>query len=52
MLYLSLGLKAHMVRVVGSTSILTIRFDSPLWRRRRFHDELLRRAGISPSPIP
>ncbi len=52
MLYRSLGLQAHMMRVAGSTRVLTIRFDSPLWRRRQFHDELLRRAGISSAPIP
>jgi hypothetical protein len=48
----ALGRKVNMVRVVGAYRTVTVRFDGPWWRRRRFHDELLRRAGISPSPIP
>jgi hypothetical protein len=52
MLYRAVGLKANMVRVAGGSRMITIRFDSPMWRRRRFHDELLRRAGLSPSQIP
>jgi hypothetical protein len=45
-------LKKHMVRVVGWNRTLVIRFDSPLWNRVKFHDELLRRCGITPTPIP
>jgi hypothetical protein len=52
MLYRALGLRAHMVRVAGTWRTIIIRFDSPMWRRRRFHDELLRRAGIGPAAIP
>ncbi|HEY8038694.1 MAG TPA: hypothetical protein VIF15_02835, partial [Polyangiaceae bacterium] len=52
MLYRALGLRAHHLRVAGVWRTITIRFDSPMWRRRRFHDELLRRAGIAPSAIP
>jgi hypothetical protein len=52
MLYRALSLKAHLVRIAGPWRTISIRFDSPLWRRRRFHDELLRRAGIAPAEIP
>ncbi len=45
-------LRTHYVRVVSARETLIIRFDRPLRRRRRFHDELLRRAGISPGPLP
>jgi len=45
-------LRAHFVRVVGARESLTIRFDRPFHRRRRFHDELLRRCGLAPGPIP
>jgi hypothetical protein len=51
-LYRTVVLKANLVRVVGSARTVRVRFDNPLWRRKKFHDELLRRAGISPSPIP
>lgn len=50
--YRTVVLKANLVRVVGKARTIRVRFDNPLWRRRKFHDELLRRAGISPSPIP
>ncbi|HEY3452509.1 MAG TPA: hypothetical protein VGK67_39560 [Myxococcales bacterium] len=42
----------HHVRVVGARQTLHIRFDRPLVRRHRFHDELLRRCGLPPSPFP
>jgi hypothetical protein len=51
-LYRSVGVKMSFVRVTGSSRTITVRFDSPFWRRHRFHDELLRRAGISASMIP
>jgi hypothetical protein len=51
-LYRTIILKANMVRVAGSVRTVRIRFDNPLWRRKKFHDELFRRAGLSPSPIP
>lgn len=44
--------RAHYVRVVGARETFTIRFDRPLRRRRLFHDELMRRCGLEPSPIP
>jgi hypothetical protein len=44
--------KVNFARIVGAYRAVTVRFDRPMWRRRRFHDELLRRAGISPTPIP
>lgn len=45
-------LRGHFVRVAGRWRTITIRFDSPLWRRRPFHDELMRRSGLTPSAIP
>ena len=50
--YRLIGIKKNMMRVVGSMRILELQFDVPIWRRRAFHDELLRRAGLPPSPIP
>lgn len=47
-----LFIPSHYVRVVGAKDTLVIRFDRPLFRRQKFHDELLRRAGVSPSPLP
>jgi len=52
MLVRAVGTKANYVRIVGVWRVITIRFDSPWWRRQRFHDELLRRAGIAPGAIP
>lgn len=50
--YRLVAIRRNYARIVGSMRTLTVQFDSPIWKRRRFHDELLRRAGISPSPIP
>lgn len=52
MIYRAAFIKKHFVRIVGRYRTLSVRFDTPLRRRRAFHDELLRRAGIAPSPIP
>ena len=52
MLYHALGAQTHRARVAGRFRTITVRFDRPLRRRRRFHDELLRRAGIAPGAIP
>lgn len=46
------GMRAHWARVVSPRGEVRVRFDAPFWRRRRFHDELLRRCGIAPGPIP
>ncbi|MBI5545101.1 MAG: hypothetical protein HY901_14515, partial [Deltaproteobacteria bacterium] len=51
-LALTFGVRAHYLRVVGARAQLTIRFDGPFYRRRRFHEQLLRRCGLSMSPIP
>jgi hypothetical protein len=48
----AIGRQAHWLRVVGAYRTVIVRFDAPFWRRQRFHDELLRRAGITPTPIP
>ena len=50
--YRLIVIQRNHARVIGSHRILELQFDAPVWRRRRFHDELLRRAGISQSPIP
>ncbi len=42
--------RRHWVRVVGTYRTLTIQFDTPLRRRRKFIDELFRRAGLGPRP--
>lgn len=52
MIYRAFKIKVHMARIVGGARTIEVRFDAPLWRRKKFHDELLRRAGIAPSPIP
>jgi len=52
MLVRAIGTQRNYVRVAGVWRTITIRFDAPWWRRKRFHDELLRRAGIAPSAIP
>jgi hypothetical protein len=51
MIYGAAGARACYARVAGRYRTITVRFDQPGRRRRRFHDELLRRAGIAPSPI-
>ena len=50
--YRAFGIGAHFARVVGRYRAITVRFDRPIWRRRRFHDELMLRAGIGASPSP
>jgi hypothetical protein len=52
MIYRAFKIKVHMARIVGSARTIEVRFDSPLWRRKKFHDEMLRRAGIAPCAIP
>ena len=51
-IYQAAFIKANHARVVGRYRMLQMRFDNPFWRRRRFHDELLRRSGLPPAPIP
>lgn len=51
-IYLAVVVGANRARVVGRYRVLELRFDSPFWRRQSFHDELLRRAGMPPSPLP
>jgi hypothetical protein len=50
--YSCLAVRRNYARIIGTMNTITVQFHSPLWRRQRFHDELLRRAGISPSAIP
>jgi hypothetical protein len=52
LVYTGAIVQKNMVRVAGTTRTITIRFDRPIWRRRRFHDELFYRAGISAGPLP
>lgn len=44
--------RKNFARIAGATRTLVVQFDAPPWRRRAFHDELLRRSGISHGPIP
>jgi len=50
--YSTFAIKKNLARVVGSARILTLQFDSPMWRRIKFHDEMNRRAGLPPASIP
>lgn len=52
MLYRAFGIRRSFVRVAGRYRTIEIRFDKPVWRRRKFHDEVLRRAGLPPAEIP
>lgn len=52
MVYRAAFRKKHFVRVVGRWGPITIRFDRPGWKTKRFHAELLRRAGLPDAPIP
>jgi len=50
--YRALVIRAHWVRVIGRYRTFDVRYDRPFWRRQRFHDELLRRAGHPAAPMP
>lgn len=52
MIYLAMFFQRAYARVIGRYRTIEIRFDRPIWKRTRFHDELLRRAGIGPRPLP
>jgi hypothetical protein len=52
MIHRAVGRKKHFVRVAGRWGVIEIRFDRPGWKRKRFHSELLRRAGLRDAPIP
>jgi hypothetical protein len=52
MIYRAVVRQKHFVLVVGRWGPIEIRFDRPGWRRKRFHAELLRRAGLRDAPIP
>jgi hypothetical protein len=52
MIHRAVGRKKHFVRIVGRWGPIQIRFDRPGWKRKRFHAELLRRAGLRDAPIP
>jgi hypothetical protein len=43
---------ACFAQVAGRYRTIKLRFDRPLRRRLLFHDELLRRSGISPGAMP
>lgn len=46
------GVQACRARIIGRYRTIDVRFDRPFWRRQQFHDELVRRAGGSPGPMP
>jgi hypothetical protein len=50
--YRLLVIRRNHARIVSTYRTLDVQFDTPFWRRQRFHDELLRRAGISQTSIP
>jgi hypothetical protein len=43
---------ANMMRVAGAYRTIVVRFDTMWNDPKRFHDEVLRRAGIPESPLP
>lgn len=50
--YQAFFIRHQWVRVVGRYRVLDIRFDRPLWRRKRFYTELLRRTGLPFREMP
>jgi hypothetical protein len=45
-LWRAIAVGARFMRVVGSRLVLELRYDAPVWRRKRFFREAMRRAGI------
>lgn len=52
LIWRALVVQACRARVIGRHRTIVVRFDRPPWRRQRFHDELIRRAGGTPQPLP
>lgn len=52
LLWRAFVVQACRARVIGRHRTIVVRFDRPSWRRQRFHDELIRRAGGSPLALP
>ncbi|MCA9589746.1 MAG: hypothetical protein KC657_30795 [Myxococcales bacterium] len=52
MIHRAVKVQRNYARIVGRYRTITIRFDRPGRRRRLFHSELLRRAGLPDAPIP
>jgi hypothetical protein len=52
LLHRALVVRACRARVIGRYRTVVVRFDRPQRRRRLFHDELVRRAGRTPLPLP
>ncbi len=50
MIHRAIVVQATFARVVGRYRAIKVRFDRPGRRRRRFHDELLRRSGVVATP--
>lgn len=50
--YQAFVIRHQWVRVVGRYRTIEIRFDRPLWRRKRFYAELLRRTGLPFREMP
>ena len=50
--YHLLVVRRNFARITSSLRTMTLRFDTPMRRRRRFHAELMRRAGLVESAIP
>jgi hypothetical protein len=52
MLRRAIRVGANMMRVAGAYRTIVLRFDTMWNDPKRFHDEVLRRAGIPESPLP
>ncbi|HEY3359983.1 MAG TPA: hypothetical protein VGQ83_42420 [Polyangia bacterium] len=52
LLYQVFGARVCRARIAGRYRTITVRFDQPLRRRRRFHAELLRRCGLAAAELP
>jgi hypothetical protein len=44
--------RACRARVAGRHRTITVRFDRPFWKRKAFHAEMFRRAGMAAPPLP
>ncbi len=52
LLWRALGVMKCQARIIGRYRTIIVRFDRPFWRRRQFHDELVRRAGGTAGAMP
>ena len=50
--YHVIAVRRNYARVTGGARVVQLQFDTPMRRRRAFHSELMRRAGLPESVIP